>query len=199
MAHRRKPLGLALGLNTGVLLLETLGGLTGNSLTLLMDAVHNLSDELGLLFLFLAYALRAGLSGHFLRSANLFNSAGLLAISALLIWQAVDRLSTPQPVSGLLPVVVGLLAAAGNWAVARTLREPGREDVAIRLAYAHNLGDTLFALTPVLAELGALLLRSSLVDPIVALLLGLVLLLSTIKEIAGASAGLVWPTKVVCR
>ena len=54
MAHRRKPLGLALGLNTGVLVLETLAGLTGNSLTLLMDAVHNLSDELGLLFLFLA-------------------------------------------------------------------------------------------------------------------------------------------------
>jgi cobalt-zinc-cadmium efflux system protein len=111
MAHRRKPLGLALGLNTGVLLLEAVGGLAGNSLTLLMDAVHNLSDELGLLFLFLAYALWSGLSGHFLRSANLFNSVGLVAISALLIWQAVDRLSTPQPVSGLLPIVVGLLPA----------------------------------------------------------------------------------------
>ena len=37
--------------HTGVLVLETLGGLTGNSLTLLMDAVHNLSDELGPLFL----------------------------------------------------------------------------------------------------------------------------------------------------
>src|SRR5437870_4679289 len=126
-----------------VLAVETVGGVASNSLSLMTDAVHNLSDELALAFLLLAYTLRAGLSSHFLRSANIFNSVGLLVISGVLVWQAIERLIHPQPVLGLVPIVAGLIAAAGNWGVARALREASKEDVAIRLAYVHNLGDTL--------------------------------------------------------
>ena len=92
MAHLRKPLALALGLNTAVLMVETIGSVEANSLSLAMDALHNLSDELALAFLLLAYTLRTGLSSHFLRSANAFNSVGLLVVSGLLVWQAIERL-----------------------------------------------------------------------------------------------------------
>ncbi len=64
MAHLRKPLAIALGTNTAVLVVETAGGIEANSLSLITDAVHNLSDEVALGFLLLAYALRAGLSSH---------------------------------------------------------------------------------------------------------------------------------------
>ena len=74
MAHRRRPLVTALALNTGALAVEIGAGIPAKSLSLVMDGVHNLSDEVALGFLVLAYTLRVGLSGRLLRFANLFNS-----------------------------------------------------------------------------------------------------------------------------
>lgn len=198
MAHRRRPLALALALNTGVLVVEIAGGIEANSLSLILDGVHNLSDEVALAFLVLAYTLRTGISGKLLRSANLFNSVGLVAISGFLLWRVIERLSQPVPVLGVVPVIAGLLGAAGNWGVARALREPSRADAAIRLAYVHNLGDTLLSLAPVAA--GALVLASGrfLFDPLVALFIGAFILVTTIRSIAPTHKELLWPENVVC-
>ena len=68
----------ALALNTAALVVEVGAGIPAKSLSLVMDGVHNVSDEVALGFLVLAYTLRVGLSGRFLRFANLFNSLGLL-------------------------------------------------------------------------------------------------------------------------
>jgi len=198
MAHLRRPLTVAFGLNTAVLAVETVGGVESNSLSLMTDAVHNLSDELALAFLLLAYTLRAGLSSHFLRSANIFNSVGLLVISGVLVWQAIERLIHPQPVLGLVPIVAGLFAAAGNWGVARALREASKEDVAIRLAYVHNLGDVLVSLAPVVAGLGVVLLGSTLFDPFIAIIIAVVIVATTVQAIMGAHKELLWPENVVC-
>ena len=143
MSHRRPPLMRALQLNTGVMVVEIAAGIGASSFSLIMDGIHNLSDEVALLLLVLAYGLRTGLSGGLLRFANLFNSVGLLFICGFLIWRVVERLSSPMEVSGVVPIVAGLIGAAGNWAVAKVLRGPSKEDVAIRLAYVHNLGDDL--------------------------------------------------------
>ena len=198
MAHLRRPLTVAFGLNTAVLAVETVGGVESNSLSLMTDAVHNLSDELALAFLLLAYTLRAGLSSHFLRSANIFNSVGLLVISGVLVWQAIERLIHPLPVLGLVPIVAGLIAAAGNWGVARALREASKEDVAIRLAYVHNLGDVLVSLAPVVAGLGVVLLGSTLFDPFIAIIIAVVIVATTVQAIMGAHKELLWPENVVC-
>ena len=151
MSHRRPPLMRALQLNTGVMVVEIAAGIGASSFSLIMDGIHNLSDEVALLLLVLAYSLRTGLSGGLLRFANLFNSVGLLFICGFLIWRVVERLSSPMEVSGVVPIVAGLIGAVGNWAVAKVLRGPSKEDIAIRLAYVHNLGDTLVSLIPVAA------------------------------------------------
>src|SRR5437879_12607066 len=111
MAHLRKPLAVALGLNTAVLVVETMGTFEANSLSLATDAIHNLSDETGLAFLLLAYTLRSGLSSHFLRTATLFTSLGPLLITVFVVWQAFDRLFHPPSVMGIVHSVVGLLHA----------------------------------------------------------------------------------------
>ena len=198
MAHRRKPLAVALALNTAVLVVELGGGVRASSLSLVLDGVHNLSDEIALAFLVLAYTLRTGLSGRLLRSANLFNSLGLLAICAFLVWQVLERLAQPVPVLGLIPVVAGLLGALGNWGVARVLRESARHDSAIRLAYVHNLGDTLLSLAPVLAGVLVLVTGRPLFDPLIALLIVGVILVTTIGSIVGSHKELLWPDNVVC-
>jgi Co/Zn/Cd efflux system component len=76
---------------------------------------------MALIFLCLAFVLSQGVSRHLLRTANLFNSLGLIMISGLLAWQAVDRFLNPVPLQGVVPIVVGTAAAAANWAVALLL------------------------------------------------------------------------------
>jgi len=198
MAHRRRPLVTALALNTAALVVEVGSGLRANSLSLVMDGVHNLSDEAALGLLVFAYTLRTGLSGRLLRAANLFNSVGLLAISTVLVWQAFGRLSHPQAVLGLVPVVAGLTAAICNWGVARTLRASSKEDAAIRLAYVHNLGDTLVSLGPVLAGMLTLLVGSFVFDPLIALLIAGAIIIPTVRTFSGSHRELVWPENVAC-
>ncbi len=198
MAHRRRPLAIALALNTVVLVAEVGGGVQANSLSLIIDGVHNLSDELALAFLVLAYSLRQGISGRLLRTANLFNSIGLLAISGLLLWRVLERLSEPVQVFAVIPVIAGVLGAVGNWGVARVLRESARHDAAIRLAYVHNLGDTFLSLAPILA--GALVLATGhpIFDSLVALVIAVVIVVTTLRSVGGSHKELLWPDNVVC-
>jgi Co/Zn/Cd efflux system component len=126
MAHYRRPVGAAVVLNTMIFVVEAIAGLKAQSLSLIMDSVHNLSDEAALIFLFLAFILPLTLSRALQRWANLLNSVGLVAVSGLVVWQAVERLLQPVPVLGRVPIIIGLLAAAANWGVARLLFEPSR-------------------------------------------------------------------------
>ena len=141
MAHHRKAVAAAAALNSGIFVVEAVAGYQAGSLALLMDSVHNLSDEMGLVLLYLAFILPLGVSRNLLRSANIFNSVGLIAVSALLLWQAIERLLHPVPVQGAIPVIIGLSAAGANWMVARLLLKPAQNNAAIRLAYIHNMGD----------------------------------------------------------
>src|SRR5262249_4953306 len=63
----------------------------------------------------------------------LFNSVGLIGVSALLLWQAIERLLHPVPIQGAVPVIVGLSAAGANWRVARLLLKPAQNNAGIRL------------------------------------------------------------------
>jgi cobalt-zinc-cadmium efflux system protein len=198
MAHRRPPLVRALQLNTAVMVVEIAAGIGSNSFSLIMDGIHNLSDEVALVLLVLAYSLRAGLSGKLLRYANLFNSVGLLAISVLLMWRVVERLSHPIEVYGLVPIVAGLIGAAANWGVAHVLREPSKEDMAIRLAYVHNLGDTMVSLVPVAAGILVFTSGSSLFDSLFALLIAAIIVITTLQAVIGSHKELLWPENVSC-
>jgi cobalt-zinc-cadmium efflux system protein len=198
MAHYRKPVAAAVALNTGIFIVEAVAGYQASSLSLIMDSVHNLSDELALVCLYLAFVVARGPSQKLLRGANLFNSVGLVAVSGLLLWQVVERMLNPVPVHGAIPIVIGLAAAAANWGVARLLLKPSENNAAIRLAYIHNLGDVWVSLAPVLA--GALLLLTGypLFDPLIAGGVAVWIIVSTGREVFESHEELIWPEKIVC-
>src|SRR5258708_13913898 len=198
MAHFPKPLAAAVVLNAAIFGVEAVAGFEAQSLSLIMDAVHNLSDEAALVFLSLAFVLREGISRNLLRSANLFNSVGLIVVSALLMWQAIERLFHPIPVSATVPVVVGLAAAAGNWGVAWLLKGPGESNAAIRLAYIHNGGRVYVALIPVLAGLLVSATGSSFFDSLLAGLVAVWLAASTLREVIISRDELISPPKIAC-
>jgi len=198
MAHYRKPLAAAAALNTAIFVVEAVAGFQADSLSLIMDSVHNLSDEMALVFLCLAFVLPHGVSRHLLRSANVFNSAGLVLVSAVLLWQAVERMLHPAPVVGTIAIAVGLLAAAANWEVARLLLAPSRNNAAVRLAYIHNIGDVRVSLAPVAAGLLVTVTRYSIFDPLIAAGIAVWIIVSTVQEVFASGEELLWPEKIVC-
>jgi cobalt-zinc-cadmium efflux system protein len=198
MSHVRKPLALAATLNTAVFAVEGVAGLKAQSLSLIMDSIHNLSDEMALVFLFLAYILPIKLSKNLQRSANLLNSVGLIAVSALLTWQGIERLQNPTRVMGVVPVIVGILAAIGNGAVAAFLWTVRDQNAAIRLAYLHNLGDIYVSLAPVLSGVLVILTGKFVFDPLVAIVIAAWIIWSTVQEVSIARDQLLWPEDAVC-
>jgi len=185
-------------LNTAIFVVEAVAGLNAQSLSLLMDSVHNLSDEAALIFLFLAFVLPQTLSSALQRWANLLDSVGLVAVSGLMVWQALERLLHPVPVLGIVPIAIGLLAAAANWGVARLLVEPSRRNPTIRLAYLHNMGDVLVSLAPVAAGSLIALTGRSFFDPLVALVIASWIMWSTSREVIQSRGDLIWPEQLVC-
>jgi len=198
MAHYQKSLAAAVLLNTAISAVEAVAGFESGSLSLLMDGAHNLSDEMALIFLYLAFILSQGVSRHLLRTANLFNSLGLVMISGLLAWQAVERFLHPVPVHGAIPIIVRMAAAAANWGVAWLLWKPGRNNAAIRLAYIHNIGDVYVSLAPVLAGFLVIFTERSIFDAIIAAAIAVWIILATAREVLGSREELIWPEKIVC-
>lgn len=121
-----------------------------------------------------------------------------MAISAVVVWQGVERVLHPRPVVGWLPILVGLLAAAGNWGVARTLRSWRQTNAAIRIAYLHNLGDTYVSLAPVVAGLLISVLHQPIFDPLMALALAFWIMAITVVELRRSATELLWPEQAVC-
>jgi cation diffusion facilitator family transporter len=198
MGHHQKAVAAAVALNSAIFVVEAVAGYEASSLSLIMDSIHNLSDEMALVFILLAFVLSQGISRHLLRTANIFNSVGLVLVSALLLWQSVERLLHPVPVLGAVPVVVGIAAAAANWGVARLLFEPGRNNATIRLAYIHNLGDVYVSLAPVVAGFLIALTGYSFFDTLVAGAIAVWFIATTGKEVFQSHNELIWPEKIVC-
>ena len=198
MAHYRKPLAGAVALNAAIFIVEAAAGFQAHSLSLVMDGIHNLSDEMALVLLYLAFVLSEGVSRKLLRSANMFSSVGLIAISGLLLWQAIEHFLHPVPVQGAVAIVVGIAAAVANWGVAQLLYQPGRNNAAIRLAYIHNMGDVYVSIAPLMAGLLIMTTGYSVFDPIIACGIALWIIVSTVQEVFESREQLIWPEKVVC-
>jgi cobalt-zinc-cadmium efflux system protein len=75
----------------------------------------------------------------------------------------------------------------------------GADSKSIRLAYLHNLGDVYVSLAPVVAGLLVTLLGQSLFDPLMALLVAVWLIGTTVQEIRSIGEALLWPEDAVCR
>ncbi len=199
MSHHRRAVGAATLLNTAIVVVEVWAGHASRSLSLLTDGIHNLSDELALVCVFLAYSHPVGLGRQSQRLANVLNSVGLVALSGLMAWGAVARLRRPIHVQGIASFAVGLFSAGANAGVARLLRDPARHSSTVRLAYMHNLGDVAVSLVPTLAGLVIGVGGPAIVDAIAALGVASWLIVSTLRELRASSGELIWPENLQCQ
>jgi cobalt-zinc-cadmium efflux system protein len=192
----RGKLRLALGLILGFMVVEVVAGLIADSLALLSDAAHMLTDA-GAVALALAAATLAARppSGRFtfgLGRAEILsaqaNGAALLVLAGVLGFESVRRLLDPPAVDGGLVIAVGLLGAAVNIASAYTLAKAERRSLNVEGARAHVLMDLYASLGAALAGALILLFDFRAADPLAALVVSL-LMLRTAWSLLRDSAG----------
>jgi cobalt-zinc-cadmium efflux system protein len=165
-AASTRALGWALGLTVVILIAESVGGWMSNSLALLADAGHVLTDAGALgLSLFVAWLARQPGSPAktfgYLRweiLAALINGATLLLISGWIVVEAVMRFRNPEPVQGGLMLAIALLGFAVNGIAVWLLHGVREGSLNVRGAYLHVLGDMLASGGTVVA---ALVIRTS--------------------------------------
>jgi len=172
-------IGLSIVLTTAFVVGEGLVGLWSNSLALLSDAGHNLSDALALGFTWYAlrYAMRpadAKLTYGYHRGgilAALANALALVVIALFILWEAVARLRAPEPVASGPMIAVAAIALVLNTVISSWLRGDAKNDLNIRSAYVHMLGDAVSSAGVIVAGIVVALTGSSLADPVVSLLI----------------------------
>jgi cobalt-zinc-cadmium efflux system protein len=174
-----RRLTIALVITAVFLVAEVVGGWLSNSLALLADAGHMLTDVGALaLSLFVAWFSRQPATPKktygYLRweiLAAFINGAVLLVASAFILWESVRRLSSPEPVAGGLMLTVAVLGLLVNAVSAWLLHGSAHHSMNIRAAYLHVLGDLLGSVAAIVA---AVLVRWQgwlLADPIASIVM----------------------------
>ena len=176
----------AFGITTVILVAEAVGGWLTNSLALLSDAGHMLSDaaSLGLSLLAIHFAKKpasASKSYGYRRLeilAALANGVALFVIAVAISWEAAHRLLAPPPVASLPMMGIAGIGLAANLASAWVLLHQGdvKDNLNLRSAYLHVLGDALGSVGALLA--GALMYFYDwyIADPIVSVAVALLIL-----------------------
>jgi cobalt-zinc-cadmium efflux system protein len=187
--HAPKDFGAAFAigivLNLGFVAVEAAYGIIANSMALLADAGHNLSDVLGLAIAWTAAVLAKrppsrrfsyGLRGVSILAA-LANALILLVAVAFIVYHAVVRLIIPDLVEGETIVIVAAIGILINGATAFMFARGRKSDLNIRGAYLHMLLDALVSAGVVVAGLGIAFTGWLWIDPVASLIVAALIFL----------------------
>lgn len=185
-AHNEARTLIAAGLTGSFMLAEVVGGVLFGSLALLADAGHMLTDFVSLSLAFFAFRLsrrpadwkRTYGYDRFQVLAAFVNGVALLVIVAWIVVEAVRRFAEPVEVAGL-----GLMAVAGlgllvNIGAFLALHGADRDNLNIRGATLHVLGDLLGSVAALVAGLVIWMTGWTPIDPLLSLLVAVLILRS---------------------
>ncbi|MDB5857007.1 MAG: cation diffusion facilitator family transporter [Ramlibacter sp.] len=182
-----RAFAIGIALNAGFVVVEWLCGIAAHSLALLADAAHNLGDVLSLLLawgaIWLAQRRPSGRFTYGLRGSSilaaLLNALALMLVTGGLAWEAVRRLSDPEPVAGGLVIIVSLLGVAINGFTAWLFMRGAQKDLNVRGAYLHMAADAAVSLAVAIAGGVVLLTHWDWLDPLATLLVSVVIVWSS--------------------
>lgn len=179
-----RRLALSLGLTAAFVVLEVLAGLFANSLALLTDAAHNLTDVLALALTW--WALRvtvkpahSGKTYGYHRAGilvALVNSTTLVLIALGIFYDAYRRLLAPPEVKANVLIGVGVAAVIVNLVTALLVRRGSQRDLNLRSAFVHLMGDVLSTVGAVAAGIVIRFTGLNWLDPLVSIFIGLLII-----------------------
>ncbi|MGR9105774.1 MAG: cation diffusion facilitator family transporter [Gammaproteobacteria bacterium] len=174
-------------LNLGFLVVEAVYGILADSLALIADAGHNLTDVLSLLLAWAANRLarRKPTERHTygLQRATiiapLFSAVLLLMVMGGMAWEAVVRLQHPAAVESKTMILVAVIGVVVNSATAMLFARDQKRDLNIKGAYLHMLADAAVSVGVALAGATIILTGKFWVDPLISLAIVAVILNSS--------------------
>lgn len=182
-----KAFAIGITLNVVYLAAEATWGVLSNSLALLADAGHNLSDVLALAAAWLAEVLsKRSPSARFtygLRRSSILsalsNAVILLVVTGGVAWESIGRLFDPTAVAGKTVMIVAAVGILVNGGTAMLFASGQKNDLNIRGAFLHMVSDAITSLAVVIA--GGLVLLTGLtwIDPAISLAISILVVLTT--------------------
>ncbi|WP_455385913.1 cation diffusion facilitator family transporter [Acidihalobacter prosperus] len=182
-----RAFAIGIALNTAFVVIEAVFGLYADSLALLADAGHNLSDVFALLLAWGAlrltqtrpterrtYGLRRSS-----QLASLTNAVVLLMVSGIIAWEAFNRFLQPTPVAENTVIWVAAIGVAINTATALLFMAGQRHDLNVRGAFLHMAADAGISLGVVIGGIAVLLSGWYWLDPLIGLLIVAVIVYGT--------------------
>jgi cobalt-zinc-cadmium efflux system protein len=177
-------LALSLGLTLVFVVIEVVFGLLSNSLALLTDAGHNFTDVLALVLTWWALQIttkpaharntygyhRAGIL------VALVNSTTLVLIALGIFYEAYKRFLNPPEVDAGILIWVGLAAVGVNLVTALLVRRGAENDLNLKSAFLHLIGDVLSTIGAVIAGIVIRFTGANWIDPLVSVLIGFLIL-----------------------
>ena len=191
----RKWLAVALGIVLAFMCVEVVAGVLADSLALLSDAAHMLTDAGAIALALVAARLAArppkgrftfGLGRAEILSAQL-NGALLLVLAGVIAWEAGRRIVDPPDVEGGLVLVVGLIGAGANIASAWALSKAERRSLNVEGARQHVLTDLYASIAAALSGLVILLTGVTEFDGVAALVVAALMVASGWRLLRDAS------------
>jgi cobalt-zinc-cadmium efflux system protein len=179
-----RRLSISLFLTLAFVILEAGAGIFADSLALLTDAAHNLTDVIALGLTWFAIRItaqpanaqrtygyhRAGIL------VALLNSTTLVLISIGIFYEAYRRFLSPPHVQSSILISVGLIAVIINLATALLVHQGSEHDLNLRSAFVHLMGDVLSTVGAVIAGVIIYFTDANWLDPLVSVLIGFLIL-----------------------
>lgn len=185
--HYNRAFIVGLILNTGFVFIEFISGLFANSIALIADAGHNLSDVLGLSLAFGASLLaRRNPSGRYTYGwrkssilAAFLNAVFLLVATGGIVWEAIQRLLNPSEVTSSIIIGVAAIGIVINAGSALMFLSGRHSDMNIKAAFLHLAGDAFLSLGVVLSGIAILFTQWLWLDPAMSLVVSALIIFNT--------------------
>lgn len=183
----------AVALNLLLTVAQIIGGVVAGSLSLIADAMHNLSDAMALIIAFAARKIARRPAdaqmtfgyGRIEAVAALVNYTTLIVVALYLIYEGIARFFAPTEVTGWIIVIVAGVALAIDLGTAALTYRLSKTSMNIRAAFLHNLADALGSVAVIIAGTLVILFEWHWVDPLVTLLIAGYILWHAAVEMPG--------------
>jgi len=185
--NESRNLFITIWLNFLIATAELIGGFFSNSLSLISDALHNMSDATAMLITYIALKVskKKATEKHTFGYkriqilAALFNAVTLVVICVFLIVEAYERFQDPQSVKTTPMLIVAVIGLIANLISVLLLHKHSDGNLNIKAAYLHLIGDTLSSVAVIVGAILMMYFGWYWVDPLITVLISLYIIKET--------------------
>lgn len=184
----KKTLTISMVIITAYMVIEVIGGLITNSLALLADAGHMLSDAISLFIALMAFKFSSKLADYgktygykrFEILAAVINGATLILISAYIIYEAIERFQNPSEIASGGMLIIAFIGLMVNALVAWIMMRGAdvKDNLNMRGAYLHVISDMLGSVGAIIAALLIMFFGWGWADPLASVVVSVLVLRS---------------------